>query len=51
MNQDDTYHTSALYEGRSEIFQTAGEMFVFTMQREGGTAANVGVTYEFAEEI
>lgn len=48
---DQTYATSALFEGRTEIYQTPGDMLVFTMHRETGAGANVGVTYEFAEEI
>lgn len=51
VGQDDTYATSALFEGRTEIYQTVGDMFVFTMHRENGLGANVGVTYEFAEAI
>ena len=31
VGQDDTYATSALFEGRTNIFQTPGDMFVFTM--------------------
>lgn len=42
---------SALFEGRTDIHQTPGDMFVFTMQRDSGIAENAGVTYEFAEEI
>lgn len=51
VNQDETYSTSALFEGRTEIVQTPGDMLIFTMHRETGAGANVGVTYEFAEEI
>lgn len=51
VDQDQSYATSALFEGRTEIYQTPGDMFIFTMHRETGGAANVGVTYEFAEEI
>ena len=51
VNIDETYATSALFEGRTEIWQTPGDMFVFTLHRETGQACNVGVTYEFAEEI
>ena len=51
VNQDDTYSTSALFEGRTSIYQTPGDMFVFTMHRENGGNTLVGVTYEFAEEI
>ena len=48
---DRTYSTSALFEGRTEIYVTPGDMFVFTMHRETGGAVNVGATFEFAEQI
>lgn len=51
VGQDQNYATSALFEGRADIYQTPGDIFIFTMHRESGTAANVGVTYEFAEEV
>lgn len=51
INQDETYATSALFEGRTEIYQTPGDMFVFTLHRETGGAMNGGITYEFAEAI
>ena len=51
VNIDETYAMSALFEGRTEIWQTPGDMFVFTMHRETGAGMNAGVTYEFAEEI
>jgi hypothetical protein len=51
VDQDQAYSTSALFEGRTDIFQTPGDIFIFTMHRENGQAANVGVTYEFAEEV
>jgi hypothetical protein len=51
VNQDETYSTSALFEGRTEIYQTPGDMFIFTMHRETGGAMNAGCTYEFAEAI
>ena len=50
-DQDQSYATSALFEGRTEIYQTPGDTFIFTMHRETGGACNVGVTYEFAEQI
>ncbi len=49
--QDETYSTSALFEGRADIYLTPGDMFVFTMHRENGNAAIVGTTFEFAEQI
>jgi len=48
---DTTYSTSALFEGRTEIYLTPGDMFVFTIHRETGAAVNCGVTFEFAEAI
>jgi len=51
VNNDFTYSTSALFEGRTEIYLTPGDMFVFTMHRENGGACNVGATFEFAEAI
>jgi len=51
LNQDQTYSKSALFEGRTSIYLTPGDLFVFTIHRETGTGANVGVTFEFAEEI
>ena len=49
--QDGTYSTSALFEGRTEIYLTVGDMFVFTLHRENGGAHNGGLTFEFAEQI
>lgn len=51
VDQDQSYATSALFEGRTDIYQTPGDIFIFTMHRETGASANVGVTYEFAEAI
>ena len=51
VDQDQSYATSALFEGRTDIFQTPGDIFIFTMHRENGVGANVGVTYELAEEV
>lgn len=48
---DLTYATSALFNGRANIYLTPSDMFIFTMHRENGISANVGVTFEFAEEI
>ena len=48
---DTTYATSALFEGRTDIYLTPSDMFIFTMHKDNGGAANVGVTFEFAEEI
>lgn len=51
VDQDKSYATSALFEGRTEIYQTPGDIFIFTIHRETGGSCNVGVTYEFAEQI
>lgn len=51
VDQDQSYSTSALFEGRTDIHQTPGDIFIFTMHRETGAAANVGCNYEFAEAI
>ena len=51
VGQDETYATSALFEGRTSIWLTPGDMFVFTMHRETGASVNVGCTFEFAEQI
>ena len=51
VDQDQSYSSSALFEGRTDIFQTPGDIFIFTIHRETGANANVGVTYEFAEEV
>lgn len=48
---DSTYSTSALFEGRTNIYLTPGDMFVFTIHRDNGAASIGGVTFEFAEEI
>ena len=51
VDQDQTYSTSALFEGRTSIYQSPGDMLVFTMHRETGGTFNGGVSYEFAEAI
>lgn len=51
INQDETYNINMLFENKAEIYLTSGDMFVFTMHRETGGAANVGTTFEFSEEI
>jgi len=49
--QDSTYATSALFEGRTDIYITPGDMLIFTMHRENAGVALAGCTFEFAEEI
>jgi hypothetical protein len=51
IGKDSTYDTSALFNDKTGIYLTPGDMLVFTMHRETGIAANVGVTFEFAEEV
>jgi len=51
VNMDSEYTTSALFENYAFIRLTAGDLLVFTMHRETGTACNAGVTFEFSEEI
>jgi hypothetical protein len=51
IDQDQSYSTSALFEGRTEIYQTPGDIFIFTVHRETGGSTSVGITYEFAEAI
>lgn len=51
VDQDQSYSTSALFEGRTDIHLTPNDIFIFSMHRETAAAANVGVTFEFAEEI
>jgi hypothetical protein len=40
-----------LFDNHAFIRLTAGDLLVFTMHRETGTACNAGVTFEFSEEI
>lgn len=51
VNQDNTLVTPATYPDGTEIYLPVGTTLVFTMHRENGTSANVGVTYEFSEKI
>lgn len=51
VEQDQSYATSALFEGRTEIYHTPGDIFIFTMHRETGGSTQVGMAYEFAEAI
>jgi len=48
---DESYSTSALFEGRTSIYLTPGDMFIFTVHGEAGGTGDAGVTFEFAEEI
>lgn len=51
VDQDQTYATSALFEGRTSIYLTPGDMYIFTVHRETGAGCNVGVSFEFGEAI
>jgi len=51
IDQDQTYTTTALFDNRTSIYIHPSDMFIFTIHRETGTACNVGLTFEFAEEI
>lgn len=51
INLDETFVSSAVFDDNTELFLTPGDMLIFTIHRENGNNANVGVTYEFAEEI
>lgn len=51
VNIDSTYTATAMFEGRTDIYQTPGDIFIFTLHRDNGQGASVGVTYEFAEGI
>jgi hypothetical protein len=51
VGKERTYSTSALFEGRTEIYLTPGDMLVLSMHRETGDATKGGVTFEFAEAI
>lgn len=51
VDQDSNYAATATFNGRSQIHQPPGQIFIFTIHRENGGNANVGVTYEFAELI
>lgn len=48
---DSSFFTSALYEGKTNIYLTPGDIVIFTLHRETGSAFNGGVTLEFAEAI
>lgn len=51
VNQDVTLPVNAIFSGITRIPHHVGDTLVFTMHRETGGAALVGVTYEFAEAI
>jgi len=51
IDQDQTYTTTAMFQNRTSIYLNPNDMFIFTIHRETGAACNVGLTFEFAEEI
>ena len=51
IDQDQSGIATALFEGLTNVYQTPGDILIFTMHRETGAAVNAGVTYEFGEAI
>lgn len=51
VDQDQSYAASALFDGHTHFYQTPEDILIFTIHRENGSEVNVGVTYEFAEEV
>ena len=51
VDQDNSLSTTALFQGVTRIYQSPGDIFIFTLHRENGQGATVGVTYEYATEI
>lgn len=51
VDQDQSFTALLGTDSDLDVFQTPGQILIFTMHRESGLAVNVGVTYEFAEEI
>lgn len=51
INLDDTYASTALFNDRTDIYLTAGDMLIFTLHRENGQGASAGVSFEFAQFI
>lgn len=48
---DGTLISPAVFDSIADIYQSPGDIFIFTMHRETGSSSNSGVTYEFGEEI
>lgn len=48
---DTTFYTPAQFEGRTEVHQSPGDIFIFTLHRDTGSSQAGGVTYEFGLEI
>ena len=51
VDQDQTFSSDAVFSKAAGLNFSPGDYLVFTMHRETGGACNVGVTYEFSEEI
>jgi len=49
--QDSTLVSGATFDKAASLTLTPGDMLIFTIHRENGGAANVGLTYEFSEGI
>lgn len=46
-----TVESTALFQNRTAIYLTPGDMFVFTLHRINGAIGEGGATFEFAEQI
>lgn len=51
IDQDQSFSSTAVFNGITSLCLTPGDILIFTIHRENGLAVNAGVTYEFAEAI
>jgi len=51
VDQDVPFPSDAVFNKAAALVLTPGDYLIFTMHRETGGSANVGVTYEFSEEV
>lgn len=51
VNMDETFTSDAVFSKAASLNITPGDYLIFTIHRENGLSANVGITYEFSEEI
>ena len=51
VDMDTTFFSTAQFDGKTEIHQSPGDIFIFTLHRENGGAQNGGITYEYGEEV
>lgn len=51
VNIDVPFPSDAVFDKAASLNVTPGDYLIFTMHRENGQGANVGVTYEFSEEV